>query len=913
MEVDGVSKYFPSFLKEGKQLLVLLKEALDNVNDGDRSKESLYELYRLSHSIVGSALTVNLLTFAEAAGIMEDALSPYGEDIPPPWDEKLTSFIEFSILNLENTFSELDSGISPDYEELKNEMKTVWSSYSCPPETEEEIIPEDDTDTESKQDDSQDLDDIVAEFFIVEAKEHLETLQKGFLDLEKNPTDNEIIENVFRAAHTLKGAASSVGFNSTELASHAIEDTLEPVREGEVPLTPGTIDILLSSYDALNETFTLECEKNPKAIEAAKEVATALSSVSGKQTEPTPSRMQVFYSDRPTQKSKEESVSVRLSKLDSLMVLAGELLVQQSRMSNVRESFSNLADMIRLSLRRIAQLNADLSQQQLISRSTRAMGVGVTREGIMGSRFESEFDELELDRYTEIDRIVKNEYEIHADLSEALFTLENQISELASSTDGIKQNVSSIQNSVISTRLTPINQILSRFPRMVRDLARSEGKLINFEMHGEDVEVDVRVIRSIFDPLLHLVRNAVHHGIEKPEIRAMAGKSKQGKILIDAKYLGNQVIIRVTNDGRPIDTDLIASEAMKMGVITEDDLKEMNRSQINRLIFLSGLSTSEMSGMVAGRGVGLDVVKSSIEAIGGSVSLEAEEEFTTFILTLPISLIISQGVEVTVSNHTFIVPIGAIQEVVSIDESDIEKLGSKFFARIRGELIQIRYLDEALAFQPEIRERNTFPALMVEVGGERSILALSSIEGRRDIMIRALPACVKDIPHYTGVTVLGAGMVYPVLNLPPIIQKDYYHKGVIDLDSIDTSFKVSQHTVLVVEDSLSMRKILKMDLEAVGFKILTASTGLEALDIIETEGVDSIILDLEMPEMDGYELMSVLRDEENLSRIPKMIITSRAGSRHRSKAFELGADAYLIKPYDKQIVLDTLKKMVKEL
>jgi chemosensory pili system protein ChpA (sensor histidine kinase/response regulator) len=915
---EGVSKYLPSFVKEGKQMLVLLKKNLDKVNNGDESKETLFELYRLSHSLKSSALTVNLFTFAEAAEIMEEALSSYGEDIPPQWDDNLVTLIDFSILNLENVFTMLESGVTPDYDELKNEMETIWLSYNQLNETEkysadDKVEFDQNIHSEKEEDDSKDLDDVVADFFIIEAKEHLETLQKGFLDLEKNPTDKEIIENVFRAAHTLKGAASSVGFSSTEHASHAIEDTLEPVREGEVPLTPGTIDILLSSYDALNQTFTLECDKDPKSIDVAKEVATALSNISGKQTEFTPSQTQVFYSDRTSDRVREESVSVRLPKLDNLMVLAGELLVQQSRMSNVRERLSDLTDMIRLSLRRMTQLNADLSQQQLISRSTRAMGVGATGDVSIGSRFEDEFDELELDRYTEIDRIVKNEYEIHADLSEALHTLDNQINELARSTDSIRQNVSSIQSSVISTRLTPVNQILSRFPRMVRDLARSEGKLIDLEMYGEDVEVDVRVIRSIYDPLLHIVRNAVHHGIEKPGERVVEGKPKQGKIVIDAKYFGNQVIIRVSNDGRSIDTDRIASEALKMGFVTQDDLKEMTSLQINRLIFLSGLSTTQKGGMIAGRGVGLDVVKASIESIGGSVSLESDQQSTTFTLTLPISLIISQGIEVTVPDHTYIVPIGTVQEVLSIDRSTIEKLGSKLFARIRGELMEIRFLDEALSLKPKIRNQESFPALLIEIGREYSILGLSTIEGRRDIMIRALPVCVRDIPHYTGVTILGAGIVLPVLNLPPIIQKEYHQKELTDIDINEDMLKTSHHNVLVVEDSLSMRKILKMDLEGAGFKILTASTGLEALDIIETENVDSIILDLEMPEMDGYELMSVLREEENLSRIPKMIITSRAGSRHRKKAFELGANAYLIKPYDKQIVLDTLSKMFKDL
>ncbi|MCK5744364.1 MAG: Hpt domain-containing protein, partial [Caldisericia bacterium] len=918
-EEQKANRYLPSFIFECKQLLVGMGDNLEKVVDGDRSDETFFELYRLAHSIGSSALTVELTEVADIARNMESALEVYGEENPPQWDVNLAPVIEYTALKLTEIITALEADEIIDIDSIKTEIESIWTEYkkeesSADKESifisnEEEMIEESIEATE-KSSKSEELDSVVADFFKIEADEHLKTLQDGFLDLEKNPKDEKIIEEVFRAAHTLKGAASTVGFKSTEIASHAIEDTLEPIRDGEMVLSPDTIDVLLGSLDALVETYKLECDRDPKAVQAANEVAVVLGEITGRQVDSKPAETQVFFAKKKDHIKREESVNVRLSKLDSLMNLAGELLVQQSRMNETKIKFFEIAEAIRLSLRRLATLNSDLSQQQLMSRTTQAMRVGVNVDDRQDSKYSSEFDELELDRYNELDRIVKNESEVHADLVEALFGFEDEISELAGSTDNLMQNVSAIQSSVISTRLIPLTQILDRFPRMVRDLARSEKKLIDLQIFGEDVEIDITVLRSIFDPMLHLVRNAVHHGIETPEIREMIDKPKQGTISIDARYVGNQVVVEVSNDGISLDTGSIAAEALRMGIISDSDLEKMTDDQVNELIFLSGLSTSEEVGMVAGRGIGLDVVKNNIEAIGGLVSIVSTPDKTSFTLTLPISLVISQGIIVNISEHKFVVPLGSIQEVARIKKSDIEMIGSGPVVNLRGELLSIRYLDELLGIKSTIKNMPDFPALIIAKGSSLTVVAISSIEGRQDIMIKKLPVCLDNIPIYSGVSIFGSGRVYPVLNVPMIIS-DKHIKIEQTLSGI-TSTKDEELNVLVVEDSLSMRKILKMDLENAGYIIHTASTGLEALDVIENKHIDGIILDIEMPEMDGYELMSVLKDEKNLAKIPKMIITSRAGGKHREKAFALGADAYLVKPYDRSIVLETLKNLVSD-
>ncbi len=911
VEDEKVNKYLPSFIFECKQLLASMTVTLEKISSGDTSNETLFELYRLAHSIGSSALTVNLVSVSNIARLMEAALEQYGEEFPPAWDTNLETLLSFTIDRLVEVIAEIEATEKKDFEADFEEMKALWEEVKNIFEFEQDDaideVEEEPVEPTTKEEKSRELDSVVADFFKIEAEEHLKNLQDGFLGLEKDPKNEQLIEEVFRAAHTLKGAASTVGFRSTEVASHAIEDVLEPIRDGQIGLTPNTVDVLLGSLDALVEVFRLECDDDPKSAQAAGEVVKILGKLSGKEVDKIPAETQVFFAEKRESGQKDESVTVRLSKLDSLMNLSGELLVQQSKLVETREKFSTIAESVRLSLRRLASLNTDLSQQQLMTRATQAMKVRIAPSADEDSKFADEFDELELDRYNELDRIVKNETEVHADLTEALFDLENEISELIVNSDSLMQSVSTIQGSVISTRLIPINHILNRFPRMVRDLAKSEKKLIDLRMYGEDVEVDITVLRNIFDPLLHLVRNAVHHGIETPEVRDSLGKSKQGAITIDARYVGNQVLVNVSNDGTPLDTSKISDEAERIGLATREELEKMSDEEINNFIFLSGFSTSEETGLVAGRGVGLDVVKNTVEAIGGSISVETSDASTSFLMTLPISLVISQGIVVNASDQKFIFPLGSIQEVAKINKSDIEMIGSGPVVKYRDELLPIRYLDEILLMDPKISKMSEFPVLIVSKGASLSMIAVSSIEGRQDIMIKKLPTCLEHINIFSGVSIFGSGYAYPVLNTSAILTKEYTLKKQEPLDVLKETQVLN---ILVVEDSLSMRKILKMDLESAGFNIYTASSGLEALDIIESKPIDGIILDIEMPEMDGFEFMSILRDEKTLSTIPKMIITSRAGQKHRDKAFGLGADAYLIKPYDKQIVLSTLTNLV---
>lgn len=891
-------KYFMDFIAEALVMQHKLSNELDKIRSGDFDSETTYEAYRLSHSLNSSSQMAGLPMLGQIASVMESSLESFVEDPQTDWPKDLPDLLLKTNAVVGEILDQINKGMSPDYDSEFEKVEEIWSTI-------------DQTEQVSKE---SELSSVVEDFFLMEAEEHLKTMTDGLLVLEKNPSDKSTIELVFRAAHTLKGAASSVGFKATEVASHGLEDVLEKIREGELSLDSTKTDVLLGSLDALKETLRLETKGDKSASKVARQMVDIISVIGGS-VEKTPAKTQVFFPTEDAKVTREPDVRVKLSKLDNLMNLTGEFLVQRSRLDESRTRFMTIADQLRLAIRRFSTLNTDLSQHRLLQRTDEAMRSSAGIKTQTGSRFASEFDELEFDRYGELDRIIRNQAEVHADMVEMLTRFEDEIDELGTSTSRFIQNVTSIQDSVISSRLISMSQVLDRFPRIVRDLARNENKQINFLVEGETVEIDVKIADRLFDPLLHMIRNAVHHGIENPNERVSAGKSAEGTILLSAAYEGNQVVLRLGNDGNPLDTEKIVERAIRMGVLEQSQIEELSEYDLQRFIFRSGLSTSEDTGMVAGRGVGLDVVKNIVEEMGGTVDVTSNPEWTEFVLKMPISLVISQGLVINCTDRPFVIPLGQVSEVINIPKSEINMIGQSQMYQVREDFVPVHYLDQVLGIGDEISKNEIIPAVLVEYSSSKVLLAVSDIPGKHDMVIKSMPPVLSSQELYAGATIFGSGQVVLVLNPRKLVEIKTgetltSHRNNVGGTRQGNGSKNKALKVLVVDDSLSMRKILQLDLTEAGFEAKTAASGLEALDIIEKEEFDLMVLDIEMPEMDGFELMSIIKDDPRFANIPNMIITSRSGQKHRSKAFELGASAYLVKPYEQSLFLDTVSKLI---
>lgn len=885
--------YKSRFLSEAIAMLGNLNTQLEKIAGGDKSQETYFEAYRMAHSVKSSSRMVGYDKLGEIAEKMECLLEPFMDNKEGELAPEGLEFLVEGTNELSNLIDQLNLGFEPDIDSSIIKFEQLWEMLKSNQDGKKEM----EISTPANE-----LDSVVTDFFKIEAEEHLKVLNDGLLELEKNPKNNETIELIFRSAHTLKGAASSIGFKNVEVGSHAIEDALDLIRSGERPATAEMIDVLLTCVDALKEALSNETVNSKEAQNISRTIVELVQNM-GVDTSNSPQTTQVFFKE--SKKAPESNVNVSVSKLDRLMNMSGELLVQRTSLEESAKDFTLIADNFKTTTRRLSNTHSELGKLRMMARSIQAMRIGTNNTH---SKFAKDFDELEFDRYDELDQIIKVESEIISDLFENISQFESKINWLNQKTASLMQNVSQIQSSVISSRLIPVSQILDRLPRLVRDLAKSEGKLIKLDMDTGQAEIDIKIADKIYDPLIHIVRNAIHHGIELPEERLMLDKPREGIISIKASYQGNQVKVVVSNDGRPIDTVSVAEKAIKRGILTEEELAEMETDEINRLIMFPSISTQEAAEMVAGRGVGLDIVKTNIDQIGGKVEIHSDIEETSFTLLLPISLAISQGLVVEVGKEQFVIPLPAVSEVLTVNSDQIHNIGHELAIDIRGDLIPLVFLDSMLGLDCGIAQQKSFPAIIHQSADQRKAIAVSSIPGKSDMVIKSLPDDLRRISAYAGATIFGTGQVVLVLHLDGL-----YAMGKKQLHTPQSDLEKTEKHVLVVDDSLSMRKMLSIDLESNNFVVETASTGLEALDKLVNRAYDVMVLDIEMPEMDGYELMSILKEDSRQNKnLPILIITSRSGEKHRQKAFELGATAYLVKPYDKTIFLDTIGRLLRE-
>lgn len=885
--------YKSRFLSEAIAMIGNLFSQLEKISSGDRSQEVIFEAYRMAHSLKSSSRMVGIEKLSFIPEEMENILEPYiqgtdNELKPEEMELLVEGATEVAVL-----LDQLNLGFDPDFDASNTKFKEkVGLAKSNSSETTNEVAGRSDNE----------LNSVVTDYFLIEAEEHLKALSDGLLALENNPKKTEILEFIFRAAHTLKGAASSVGFKNVEIGAHAIEDALDLLRSGEKLINAELIDALLTCVDALKEILSIEPQSPRDAQNLSGSIVELVQNM-GVDTIGTPQKTQVYFKE--TKKAPESKVNVSISKLDRLMNMSGELLVQRASLEESSKEFSVIMDNLKMTTRRLSNMHSELGKIRMMARSMQAMKIGTNNNST--SRFAKDFDELEFDRYDELDRVLKSETEIISDFFEGLSQFENQVNVLNQKTAFMMQNVSQIQSSVISSRLIPLSQIFDRLPRLVRDLAKNEEKLVSLEMDTGQAEIDIKVADKIYDPLIQIIRNAVHHGIEAPEERLMLDKPKEGNISIKASYQGNQIKIVIANDGKPIDTMSIAEKALSRGILTEEELSRMDPEEINKLVLLPSISTQDEAGMIAGRGVGLDIVRTNIEQVDGKIEIDSDFEETSFTLLLPISLAISQGLIIEVGAKQFVIPLSAVSEVLTIHKKDIVEIGQDIAIDLRGELIPLTFLDTLLGINSGISQQDSFPAIIHQFADQRRAVVVTKIPGKSDMVIKSLPDDLRKMPAYAGATIFGTGEVVLVIDLEGL-----YSMGRRQQYQVPQEAEKTQRSILVVDDSLSMRKMLSLDLESNEYLVHTASSGLEALDKLSNLQFDAMVLDIEMPEMDGYELMTVLKEDPRNKNLPILIITSRAGEKHRQKAFDLGATAYLVKPYDKTIFLETMEKILKE-
>lgn len=567
------------------------------------------------------------------------------------------------------------------------------------------------------------MDEIINEF-VIEAEEILEGLDPLFVELEQRGQDAEIINEIFRGMHTLKGAAGFLGFQNIVDVAHRAETILKKLREGEMVISPEITDAILKATDVLRLLIS-----HVKTKEEVKEdISPVLNLLDSVLSQPSDVQIQKIKAEEERREEIKESIKPE----EEEKIIKPEETVSQIPKEKEKE---------------VATLRVDVSRIDKV-----------------------------MDLAGEI-VLARNRLLNLANKLEAKYGGDENVESLIETTAFLDRVTSDLQLAVMKMRMQPLQKVFVKFPRMVRDLARNLGKDIELEIRGEDTEVDKSVIENIGDPLVHIIRNSIDHGIESPDERMAKGKPEKGKILIDAYQKGTQIVIDIIDDGKGIDVEAVKAKAITRGLITVDEAEKLSEDAIINLIFLPGFSTKDVSTEVSGRGVGMDVVKSNVAKLNGYVEIFTEKDKgTTFRISLPLTLAIIQAMMIQVGEETYAVPQSMIEETLRVYVSQLKEVSGQKVLTIRDRVLPVFILNELLGVFGDSASEKKY-ILVASVGERRFCIAVDAVLGQEEIVIKTINGIDSEACGIMGATITGDGKVVLILDLALISRKVFAGRG----------------------------------------------------------------------------------------------------------------------------------------
>jgi chemosensory pili system protein ChpA (sensor histidine kinase/response regulator) len=672
----------------------------------------------------------------------------------------------------------------------------------------------------------------------------------------------------------------------------------------------------------------------------------------------------------PAAMPQSKSVRIALERLDRMMNAVGELVINRTRMLGRLAELERLADVLNFSKARMQdklgefQEKYEFSQLHLPPQTKAEEWAPESHHPSFGRRaadrspfpttwgqppeqypyrggyssyaqkFDAslaEFSELEMDRYDDFNILARSLTEISADITEVLTQLDGFVRRVDGDIDEFTKLAHRLQDEITQARMVPIGNLYTRISRTARDAAKAANKHVDLTLEGAETELDNNIIQQIADPLLHLVRNAVAHGIERADERYHAGKPDQGHVAVRAYHRGNHIYIEVEDDGRGIDYEKVRATAIESGLIPADDAAHLGERELAELLFHPGFSTAPKATELAGRGVGLDVVRANLKALNGEIEIETRlHEGTRFTLKVPLTLIISQALFVRCGENTFALPLAFVEEIRRLRAGDIEEVGGKLLTRVRDVVTEIVRLDAQLSL-PEVQPVNGFYRMViVNTGGRQVGIVVEEVLRKDEIVIKNLGEYLRNVKLFPGATIAPDGSLILMIDVNRLIAgESIEHRplmtsagvarlfapgatavaaGEIPAEAIEAV--APEKVIVLADDSISVRKFVGRMLEKAGYRVRLAADGLEALEMVTQAGCDLVVTDLEMPRTNGYELMSHLRQNAETRQIPIMVVTSRAGAKHRDRALHDGAADFLVKPVQEDQLLAAVAKLV---
>jgi chemosensory pili system protein ChpA (sensor histidine kinase/response regulator) len=968
------------FLQDASERLQYLREYAALPVEPQSSNDDLVRLYDAAHELSDASSQRGYPLFAEISGRLAHVFqyarkAQLSADTYGPLTEFLAdaiSVLEFDLLQISSDGNETVEDIASFKHRYAFAFGGVATAQSLPAEELTSSLDVDALDSRVQPasnlaEDLPEDDDVpreVLDFFIPEAEEHLQIATQCLLGLESNP-DPEEIHRLFRSVHTIKGSAAQVGLRRLGAVAHRLEDLIGQLRDGALRPSPEITDVCLQSVDALRKFLHRQWTSDDEMQSTVGPLLTRIGawapeelldevSSAGEEArheasdsdaaQPAPQNARSAGAgqsgDRGTQ---SKSVRISLSRLDDMMNSVGELVINRTRLIGRMAELKKLVEVLGISRKRLSDKVNEFQEKYEFTR----LG-GAHSDGASGGPRKSaanapgaqepppaggwlDFSELEMDRYDDFNILSRSLTEISADISEVLSQLGGFVGRVGGDIDEFTKLGHHLQDEITEARMVPIGNLYTRLSRTARDAAKVCGKSVDLELVGEDTRLDNNIVQQITDPLIHLVRNAIAHGIEDSTARERAGKSARGKVTVRAFHRGNHVFIEVQDDGSGLNYGRIRQTAVQAGLISASEAEHLTENELRAFLFHPGFTTAASKTEVAGRGVGLDVVRSNVHSLNGEIEIQSEPgQGTCFGVKVPLTLIISQALFVRSGTTVLAMPLAVVEEIRRLRPEEIEDIGGKLLTKVRGVVTEVVRLDTALTLPPIEPINGFMNMVIVRAAGRQVGVVVEEVLGKDEVVIKNLGQYLRRVKLFPGATISTDGSLILLVDVnrlagtsaaeldvvvPSASAARIFGPGALAVASgsipeAAVDEPISEKVVVIADDSISVRKFVGRILEKAGYCVKLASDGLEAAELVAQVGCHLVISDIEMPRMNGYELMSHLRQDPATRRIPVLVVTSRAGAKHRERAMKEGAASFLTKPVQEEQLLAVVDELM---
>ena len=714
--------------------------------------------------------------------------------------------------------------------------------------------------------------------FKIEARDHLKTISAGLLEIERMESPEghlETVETIFRASHNMKGAARAVNMRDIEAICQSLEDVFDMWKQEDINRSSEVFDLLYHSLDVIRMLLS-PLDGKEITIDGNK-VSNLIERLSGIKT------MRVY---------------------DTISFTRGESLL------NKETILMSDADVVRIPLARISSLLLQAEELLSVKLLSSQHSADIREVADMFEIFKNELKKVcsKDESFNRVEGHIKS-------MERRLLTIKKSVQQYSRS---LNRMVDNLLDDTKMVMMSPFSTVLEGFPLLVRNISNEQGKAVDLIIQGGGIEADRRILEGIKDPLIHIVRNCIDHGIERPEDRISLKKAEKGTIKIIVSQLDNRKLeILITDDGMGIDINMVRASAVSAGIISQEEADSLSEYEAMSLIFHSGVSTTPVITDISGRGLGLAIVREKIEKLNGSIILESHlHRGASFRIILPLTIATFRGVTVCVSGHIFVIPLINVEQVIRVKMDDIKTVENKetitvdnrplSFVRLSGVL-------ELTNIKRKTEDQDFIPVLILNGLDKRIAFGVDEIMKEDEFFVKGLGRQLLRVKNIEGAALLGSGKPVPVLNVTDLIRSVL--KGSYATPELmapeEKGVKPGKGSILVVEDSITSRILLKNILESAGYSVKTAVDGIDAITTLKTGDFDLIVSDIEMPRMDGFDLTAKIRGDERLDELPVVLVTALEKREDRERGIEVGANAYIVKSsFDQGNLLEVIRRLI---